>query len=197
VKVLRFKTAASFRRWLGKNHDKSDGIWVHFFKKNSGEKSLTYAEALDQALCHGWIDSQANPFDELSWIQKYTPRRSRSVWSKRNTEHVERLISAGAMTSSGMKAIEAAKTDGRWDTAYASAKNAQPPEDFLKALRKNKKALAFFNALNRANIYAIVYRLQSAKKPETRERRLKLILEMMDQGKTFHPLPNKPLLPQQ
>src|SRR5258708_6808416 len=139
-----FKSSADFRRWLEKNHARSDGIWLRYFKKHSGEKSLTYAEALDQALCYGWIDSQAKPFDELSWLQKYTPRRSKSGWSKRNTQHVERLTNAGWMTPAGMKAVEAAKADGRWKAAYASPRYARPPEDFLKELGRNKKAKAFF-----------------------------------------------------
>lgn len=176
-----------FRRWLGKNHARSDGIWLRIFKKDSGKKSLTYAEALDQALCHGWIDGQTKPFDELSWLRKFTPRRSKSRWSKINTQHVERLAIAGAMTSAGLKAVEAAKADGRWEAAYPSRKNAVPPEDFMKELAKNRKAKAFFETLNKANVYAIVYRLQTAKRPETRVRWMKLILEMMAQGKAFHP----------
>jgi uncharacterized protein YdeI (YjbR/CyaY-like superfamily) len=187
METIRFKSAAGFRRWLEKNHAESDGVWLHFFKKNSGEKSLTYAEALDQALCYGWIDSQAKPFDELSWLQKYTPRRSKSGWSKNNTQHAERLMKTGAMTPAGMKAVEAAQADGRWESAYASPRNASLPEDFLKELGKNKKAKAFFETLNKANIYSIAYRLQTAKKPETREKRMKMILAMMDQRKAFHP----------
>ena len=187
MQILHFKTSADFRFWLEKNHAKSDGLWLRMFKKGTGEKSVTYAEALDQALCHGWIDSQVKSFDQLSWIQKFTPRRPGSGWSKLNTQHVERLTKAGAMAPAGLKAVEAAKADGRWKAAYASPKNASPPEDFLKELAKNKKAKAFFGTLNRANVYAIVYRLQTAKKPETREKRLKTILAMMEQGKAFHP----------
>jgi len=186
MEILPFKSSAEFRRWLGKNHAKSDGIWLHFFKKDSGVKSVTYAEALDQALCYGWIDGQAKPFDGLSWLQRYTPRRPRSLWSKNNTLHVERLVKAGAMAPAGMKAVEEARADGRWKAAYSSSRNAAPPADFMKALAKNKKARAFFETLNKANVYAIVYRLETAKKPETRARRMKLILEMMDQGKKFH-----------
>jgi uncharacterized protein YdeI (YjbR/CyaY-like superfamily) len=187
LQVLAFKSFSDFRRWLEKNHTGSNGIWLRFFKKGSGEKSLTYAEALDQALCHGWIDGQAKSFDEKSWIQRFTPRRPASAWSKRNTGHVERLSNAGAMTSAGLAAVEAAKADGRWNAAYDSPRNASPPEDFLKELNKDAKAKAFFKTLNRANVYSIVYRLQTAKKPETREKRLKLILAMMAEGKSFHP----------
>jgi uncharacterized protein YdeI (YjbR/CyaY-like superfamily) len=187
MQIRQFKSSSAFRLWLEKNHARSDGIWLRFFKKASGKKSVNRAEAIDQALCHGWIDGQVKPFDELSWLQKFTPRRSRSGWSKLNTQHVERLIKSGGMTPAGMKAVEAARADGRWQAAYASPKNATPPQDFLKALAKNKKAMAFFESLNRVNIYAIFYRLQTAKKPETREKRMKQILAMMRLGKKFHP----------
>ena len=187
MKTIRFKSSAEFRRWLEINHAKSDGIWLRFYKKSSGEKTISRAEALDEALCFGWIDGQANPMDDQSWIQKFTPRRAKSGWSKLNTQHIERLTKAGAITLAGVKAVEAAKANGRWKAAYDSPRNALPPEDFLKELNKNKKAKAFFKTLNKANIYSIVYRLQTAKKPETREKRMKLILAMMDQGKTFHP----------
>jgi uncharacterized protein YdeI (YjbR/CyaY-like superfamily) len=187
MQILHFKTSVDFRRWLEKNHVSSDGLWLRISKKNVGGKPLTYAEALDQALCYGWIDGQKKPFDELSWLQKFTPRRSKGGWSKLNTQHVERLTEAGAMTPAGLEAVEAAKADGRWEAAYASPKNAGPPEDFLKELAKNKKAKAFFETLNKANVYSIVYRLQTAKKPETREKRMKTILAMMEQGKAFHP----------
>lgn len=187
MQTLHFKTSADFRRWLEKNHTESDGIWLRISKKDSQEISLSYAEALDEALCYGWIDGQKKPLDKLSWLQKFTPRRPKSGWSKINTQHVERLMQAEAMTAAGMKAVEAAKTDGRWETAYASSRSAAPPEDFLQELRKNKKAEAFFKTLNKANVYAIVYRLETAKKPETREKRMKTILAMMEQGKAFHP----------
>jgi uncharacterized protein YdeI (YjbR/CyaY-like superfamily) len=182
-----FKSSADFRQWLEKNHARSDGIWLRIFKKVSSEKSLTYAEALDQALCYGWIDGQKKPFDEQSWLQRFTRRRAKSGWSKINTQHVARLIKAGAMTPAGLEAVEAAKADGRWKAAYASPRNARPPEDFLKELEKNSKAKAFFETLNKANVYSIVYRLDTAKKAETRAKRMKMILAMMAQGKKFHP----------
>jgi uncharacterized protein YdeI (YjbR/CyaY-like superfamily) len=187
MQTLHFKTSADFRHWLEKNHLESDGLWLRIFKKDSHEISLSYAEALDQALCYGWIDGQKKSFDKLSWLQKFTPRRPKSGWSKINTQHVERLINAGTMAPAGMEAVEAAKADGRWETAYSSSRSASPPEDFLKELSKNKQAEAFFKTLNKANIYSIVYRLETAKKPETREKRMKTILAMMEQGKAFHP----------
>jgi len=187
LKTLAFKSAAEFRSWLETNHGKTDALWLRIFKKGSGEASVTYAEALDQALCHGWIDGQKRPHDDRSWLQKFTPRRAGSGWSKINTAHVERLSKAGQMAPAGLKAVEAAKADGRWQAAYDSPRNAAPAEDFLKALAKSKKAKAFFETLNRANIYAIVYRLQTAKKAETRKRRMKRILEMLERGEKFHP----------
>ena len=186
MQTLRFKTAADFRHWLEQNHVDSDGIWLRIFKKESRQESLSYAEALDQALCYGWIDGQKRPFDESSWLQKFTPRNPKSGWSKINTEHVERLTKAELMTPAGMEAVEAAKADGRWDAAYSSSRSATPPEDFLAQLSKNAKAEAFFKALNKANVYSIVYRLETAKTPETREKRLKAILAMLEQGKAFH-----------
>jgi uncharacterized protein YdeI (YjbR/CyaY-like superfamily) len=187
MKMEAFKSSAEFRVWLKANHDKCEALWLRMFKKGSGEPSITYAEALDQALCHGWIDGQKKPYDERSWLQKFTPRRAKSGWSKVNTGHVERLIKAGQMAQAGLQAMEAAKADGRWQSAYDSPSKAAPPEDFLKALAKSKKAKAFFGTLNKANVYAIVYRLQTAKKPETREKRMKMILGMLERGEAFHP----------
>jgi uncharacterized protein YdeI (YjbR/CyaY-like superfamily) len=186
VEILAFGSSAEFRKWLEKNHSASDGIWLRFFKKSSGRNSINHAEALDQALCFGWIDGQAKPGDERSWLQKFTPRRPKSGWSKLNTTHVERLIKAGQMARAGLEAVAAARADGRWRAAYDSPRNAMPPEDFLKALGKHRKAKAFFETLNRSNVYAIVYRLQTAKKPETREKRMKTILEMLKRGEKFH-----------
>jgi uncharacterized protein YdeI (YjbR/CyaY-like superfamily) len=186
LKRIGFKTAADFRAWLEANHATCEGIWLRMFKKDSGKPTVTYAEALDHALCFGWIDGQRKSFDEHSFIQRFTPRRPRSVWSKLNTQHIERLTQAGLMMPAGLKQVEAAKADGRWATAYALHREAKPPEDFLKALNRNKKSAAFFATLNRANIFAIVYRLQTAKKPETRARRMETILAMMARGEKFH-----------
>jgi uncharacterized protein YdeI (YjbR/CyaY-like superfamily) len=184
--IKSFPSAPAFRDWLATHHGQADGIWLRFFKKTSGEKYLAYSEALDEALCYGWIDGQAKAYDEQSWLQRFGPRRPASSWSKINTQHAERLIKAGRMTPAGLKQIETAKADGRWSAAYDSPRNAAPPGDFLTELDKNKKAKAFFATLNKANIYAIVYRLQTAKKPETRQRRLKMILGMLSRGEKFH-----------
>jgi uncharacterized protein YdeI (YjbR/CyaY-like superfamily) len=181
-KTIYFKNQKAWRDWLDKNHSKENGVWIKFFKKNSGTPTVNYKEALDEALCYGWIDGLVNRFDENSYIQKFTPRRARSNWSKVNTENVKRLTKLGSMKPSGIAAVEAAKKDGRWDAAYESPKNAKVPEDFLKVLSKHKKAEEFFKTLNKSNLYAISYQLQTAKKPETRERRLNKILEMMKKG---------------
>lgn len=184
--IKSFKSTKQWKEWLEKNHSKSDGIWLQLFKKDSGQKTITHAEALDEALCYGWIDGQVNSHDKKSWLQKFTPRRSKSIWSKKNTENVERLIQAGRMHKAGMAEIEAAKTDGRWNKAYDSPKNMNMPEDFLKELSKNKKARSFYESLNRANLYSIHWRLQTAKKPETRQKRMQMILEMLEREEKFH-----------
>jgi uncharacterized protein YdeI (YjbR/CyaY-like superfamily) len=187
MKTVSFKSPRAFRAWLAKNHAQEPGVWLRFFKKGSGQKSLNYAEARDQALCYGWIDGQARPGDAQSWLQKFTPRRPRSKWSKLNTQHAERLVKSGDMAPAGLREMNAAKADGRWQAAYDSPGSARPPQDFLEELAKNRMAQAFFETLNKANVYAIVYRLQTAKKPETRAQRMKMILAMMAQGKKFHP----------
>jgi uncharacterized protein YdeI (YjbR/CyaY-like superfamily) len=184
--ILRFRSSAEFRKWLAANLRQSDGIWLHIFKKDSGESSVTYAEALDEALCFGWIDGQKQRHDSSSWLQRFTPRRRKSGWSKINTQHAERLIQATRMKAAGQAEIDAAKKDGRWAAAYDSPSKATIPEDFLAALRKNKNANAFFESPNKANLYAIAYRLQTAKKPETRQRRMELILAMLARGEAFH-----------
>lgn len=184
--VIAFKSQKEWERWLDRNHSKPDGVWVQFFKKDSGIKALVYAEALDGALCYGWIDGQSKSYDEKSWIQKFTQRRSRSIWSKRNRENIERLIKAGKMKPAGLKEVEAAKADGRWERAYESPGSMEVPADFKKKLSKYKKAKTFFETLNKTNKYAIAWRLETAKKPETRERRMKVILEMLKKGQKIH-----------
>ena len=186
LEILTFKSPSAFRNWLEKNHAATEGIWLRVFKKDSREQSITYGEALDQALCYGWIDGQKKAHDEHSWLQKFTPRRPKSGWSKMNTRHAERLIESEKMAPAGLKEVEAAKRDGRWKAAYDSFGNATLPIDFLKELAKDNKAKAFFETLNKTNLYSIAYRLQTAKKPETREKRMKAIIEMLARGEKFH-----------
>lgn len=186
LEIFSPKLVKEWEKWLKANHSGLNGVWLQIQKKGSSEKSPTYAEALEAALCYGWIDTQKKGYDENSFLQKFTPRRPKSVWSKKNTENAERLIQAGKMKAAGLAQIEAAKKDGRWKAAYDSASNSTIPKDFLKELRRNKKAEAFFKSLNKTNLYAISYRLQTAKTPETREKRMKIILEMMAKGGKFH-----------
>jgi len=184
--VERFESSRGWTDWLARNHRESKGLCLRFFKKGSGVATVSYAEALDEALYYGWIDGQVKRFDEKSWLQKFTPRRARSLWSKRNVANAMRLIEAGRMTEAGLKEIEAAKKDERWRSAYDSPSVMKVPADFLKELAKNRKANAFFKSLNRTNMYAIAWRLQTARTPETRERRKKAILEMLSKGEKFH-----------
>ena len=186
IPILAFETPDTFEAWLTKNHDKSDGLWLKLFKKSSKRKTITYAEALDVALCYAWIDGQKQSHDEEAWLQKFCPRGAKSVWSKINTGHVERLIKEGRMTPAGLDAVEKAKADGRWSRAYESPSKMTIPEDFLKVLSKNKKAAAFYKGLNKTNLFAIGFRLQTAKKQETREKRMKEIIEKLAKGEKFH-----------
>jgi uncharacterized protein YdeI (YjbR/CyaY-like superfamily) len=184
--ILSFKTANAFEKWLAKNHNKVAVIWLRFFKKGSGKAGITYSEAVDEALCYGWIDGQANKYDDESWIQKFTPRSTKSIWSKKNTDNVERLTALGKMKSSGLEEVDKAKADGRWVKAYDSPKEMQIPDEFIKQLTKNKKAKAFYDTLNKTNKYTIGWRIQTAKKPETKEKRIKMIIEMLSKGQKFH-----------
>jgi uncharacterized protein YdeI (YjbR/CyaY-like superfamily) len=186
MEILSFSSALELRAWLAKNHARSDGIRLRIYKNGSGIASISYAEALDQALCYGWIDGQKLPGDEQCWLQTFTPRRPKSGWSKKNTEHAERLVRSGEMDAAGLKEVDAAKEDGRWQAAYDSFGAATIPEDFQKRLAKNKKAKAFFATLNKTNLYSIAYRLQTAKKPETRDKRIQAIIEKLARGEKFH-----------
>lgn len=185
--VSSIKTPQQWRSWLTKNHAKyPDGIRLRFFKKATGKQTLSYAQALDEALCFGWIDTRSNSESDDTWVQIFTPRRPKSMWSKTNRDHVARLIKAKKMRAPGLKAVESAKKDGRWDNAYDSSANMQIPADFMRALKKDKVGFAFFKTLNKTNLYAIGYRLQTAKKSETRTKRMQLILRMLAEGKKFH-----------
>jgi uncharacterized protein YdeI (YjbR/CyaY-like superfamily) len=186
MQTLSFASPRAFRAWLTKNHKRSEGIWLRIYKRDSGVATVTYAEALDQALCYGWIDGQKQPHDAQSWLQKFTPRRPNSGWSKNNTGHAERLIMSGEMTAAGLREVKSAKTDGRWQAAYDAFGSSAVPDDFLKELARNKKAKAFFATLNKTNLYSIVYRLQTAKRPETRAKRMLAIIAKLARGEKFH-----------
>jgi uncharacterized protein YdeI (YjbR/CyaY-like superfamily) len=172
--------------WLSKNHEASDGVWLKIAKKGAPEPSVAYAEALELALCFGWIDSQKRGFDETHFLQRFTPRRPRGRWSKINREKAEALIEAGKMRSTGLAEVEAAKADGRWEAAYDGQRTAKVPPDLQRELDANQAAAEFFASLDGANRYAIVYRLDEAKKPETRERRLKKFVAMLERGEKIH-----------
>ena len=184
--IRAFSSAREWRQWLSLHHERQEGVWLKLLKKGAGGKTISHDEALDEALCYGWIDGQGKSLDEVSWLLKFTPRRPKSVWSKRNRENVERLIGLKKMRAAGFREIAAAKTDGRWDAAYDSPKSMKVPPDFLRELKKDKDAYAFYKALNRANTYAIAWRLQMAKKPETRAKRLNVLLEMMKKRRKLH-----------
>lgn len=184
--VVTFESQQDFERWLDKHHKDHQGIWLRIFKKSSDQPTVTYAEAVESALCYGWIDGQKNKYDDESWLQKFTIRGPKSVWSKVNVGHIERLGKEGRIKPAGQAAVDAAKADGRWDNAYHSASTMEMPKDFLIALNKNKKAKAFFETLNKTNVYAIYYRINSVKKVETRERKIALFVEMLEKGEKIH-----------
>ena len=184
--LIFFSNAPRWRQWLEQNHADSKGVWPKFYKKHTGITSLNYAEALDEALCFGWIDGQSKTLDEQAYRQRFTPRRKRSIWSKRNREHVARLIRAGKMAPAGLLQVKAAKVDGRWQAAYDSPKNMKIPEDFLKQLAKYPKAETFFKTLNRTNTYAIAWQLATAKRPETRQRRMAKLIDMLRRNEKLH-----------
>ena len=185
--VKSFATQRSFLTWLRANHGRSDGIWLSFAKKGSGARSVSYPEAVEAALCYGWIDGQAKSVDEARYIQRFTPRRARSPWSEINRARALELIDRGLMQEPGLREVERAKADGRWDAAYASSRTATVPDDLAKALARNKKAKAAFDALDSRNRYSILYRIEDAKKPETRERRIAGFVEMLSEGRKPHP----------
>ena len=185
--VILFEHKKDWETWLDENHTTSGGIWLRIAKKASGLQSISYDEALEVALCYGWIDGQKKTFDEASWLQKFTPRGAKSIWSKINTEKAEKLIERGLMQPSGLKAIESAKQDGRWQAAYDSFSKASVPEDFQAELDKNPQALAFFATLNQQNRYAILFRIQTAKKPETRAKRIQQFISMLEKNEKLYP----------
>ena len=184
--IQGFKNQRAWAAWLAKNHARAPGRWLKLAKKSAGP-SLTYVQAVEVALCYGWIDGQAKRFDEQAWLQKFTPRGARSIWSKINRTRAQDLIAAARMQPAGLAAIEAAKKTGRWAAAYDSPRTASLPDDFQAELDRHPQAKAFYATLNSANRYAITFRLQNAKKPETRARRMVEFIAMLERGEKIHP----------
>lgn len=183
--VLPFADDAAWETWLAANAG-SKGLWLKIAKKDSGIATVTYDQALDVALCHGWIDGQKRSFDAEYFLQRFTPRRPKGLWSKINIGKVERLIAEGRMRAGGQREVDAAKADGRWDAAYDSARNMETPPELAAALTKNRKARTFFEALDRTNRYAVCWRVQTAKKPETRAKRVETLVAMLARGEKIH-----------
>jgi uncharacterized protein YdeI (YjbR/CyaY-like superfamily) len=184
--ILGFKAKSDFREWLDKNHDKSSGIYMRIARKDSGIKSITYAEALDVLLCYGWIDAIKLPENEKCWLQRVLPRRPKSIWSKINREKALAFMENGSMHAAGLAEIERAKADGRWESAYDSPSRATIDPEFQAELDRNPKAKAFFETLSRTNRYAVLWRIQTAKKPETRQARIRTYVAMLEKGEKFH-----------
>ncbi len=187
VPTLSFESQADFESWLKDNHAVSRGIWLKLAKKDAGIPSVNYADALDVALCYGWIDGQKAALDEQFWLQKFTPRGARSAWSKVNCARAQALIDQGRMQPAGLTQVEMAKADGRWAAAYESQSTIGVPPDLQAALEANPGAKEFFATLNSVNRYAILYRLQTAKKPETRAARLAKFVQMLERNEKIHP----------
>jgi uncharacterized protein YdeI (YjbR/CyaY-like superfamily) len=184
--ILAFATQAEWEAWLDAEHAGADGVWIKFAKKGSGVSSVAYPEAVEVALCFGWIDSLTKSLDERFYVQKFTPRRARSKWSRVNRDKVEELTRQGRMRPAGLEQVELAKADGRWEAAYAPPTSVEVPDDLREALDAKPKAAEFFATLNKSNRFAIVYQVEDAKKPETRVRRIEKFVAMMERGEKLY-----------
>jgi uncharacterized protein YdeI (YjbR/CyaY-like superfamily) len=184
--ILFCEKIEDWSNWLSQNAMASKGVRLRLYKKQSGVRSITYAEALDVALCHGWIDSRKNAYDELSWLQIFTPRKKKSIWSKINKEKVERFMAQGIMTPQGLETVEEAKRNGQWDKAYEGQKNMTVPDDLQLALNDNEKANAFFQTLDATNRYAILFRLNKVSKPDKRSEKIQNFIQMLENGEKFY-----------
>jgi uncharacterized protein YdeI (YjbR/CyaY-like superfamily) len=187
LETRAFASAEEWEAWLRAHHDTAPGVWIKFARKGSGLPTVTYLEALHAALCFGWIDGQARGGDDAFYLQRFTPRRARSIWSKRNRDFATALIESGRMQPAGMREVERAKADGRWDAAYDAPSTATVPDDLRAALDANPAAAEHFERLKGQNRYAILHRVQTAKKPETRARRIEKFVAMLARGETLHP----------
>jgi uncharacterized protein YdeI (YjbR/CyaY-like superfamily) len=185
--TLTIATQENWEAWLEQNGGASSGVWLRLAKKGAEHPTVSYADALESALCFGWIDGQKRADDEHYWLQRFTPRTARSIWSQNNKAKAEALVASGRMRLAGMQELDRAKQDGRWDAAYSSASKATVPDDFQAALDANKKAKAFFATLNSQNRYAVLFRIQNVKKPETRARKIAKFVEMLSNGEKLHP----------
>jgi len=185
--IRLFANSQEWIAWLDESHATSSGVWLRLAKKGSPIQSVSYREALEAALCYGWIDAQKKRESEHAWLQRFTPRRNKSIWSKVNREKAVALIKAGRMQPTGLEQVESAKKDGRWEAAYDSPGNAEVPDDLQAALDRNARAKAFFRTLDRANRYAILFRIQTVKKAETRARRIRHFIEMLERHAKVHP----------
>jgi uncharacterized protein YdeI (YjbR/CyaY-like superfamily) len=184
--VRLFATQAQWAAWLERNHEKPGGLWLRLAKKGSGLRSVAYAEALEVALCYGWIDGQKRGESEQAWLQRFLPRSAKSIWSKINREKAAALTASGRMKAAGLEAVEAAKKDGRWDAAYDSPRGANVPQDFQVALDASPRAREFFESLDGANRYAVLFRIQTVKKAETRARKIRAFVEMLERNERIH-----------
>jgi len=185
--IRDFPDAVAFERWLKSNHDKASEIWLKIHKKESGLLTVTYAEALDIALCWGWIDGQKKSFDENSFLQRFCPRQAKSIWSQRNIGHIDRLTKAGRMTPHGQMQVDAAKADGRWQAAYAAGRDMQVPDDLKAAIAANKAAQKTFETLNRQNLFALAFRVGNLRTPAGRAKKIAGFVDMLARGETIHP----------
>jgi len=185
--ILSFDEKGSWEEWLAEHHQTSKGLWLKIAKKGTGIATVTYAEALDSALCYGWIDGQKGSLDDTFWLQKMTPRGPRSIWSKVNRAKALALIAEGRMKPAGREAVEQAKRNGRWEQAYDAQSTASVPADLQQELDRNPEAAAFFATLNSVNRYAVLHRIQEAKKPETRARRIEKFVAMLERHEKLHP----------
>jgi uncharacterized protein YdeI (YjbR/CyaY-like superfamily) len=185
--VLAFEDQAAFAAWLKDHHADSPGIWLRLAKAASGLPSVTYAEAIDVALCYGWIDGQKRAGDDKTWLQKFTRRRPKSIWSKINRQKAEGLIESGRMAAAGLREVERAKADGRWQAAYEGQRTMSVPDDFQAELDRNSAARDFFATLNGANRYAVLFRIHTAKKAETRAKRIRQLIDMLARGEKIYP----------
>lgn len=187
-RIKEFATEKAFETWLAKHHDTDSELWLRLYKKNSGVRTVTRDEAVDVALCWGWIDGLRKSFDELSFIQRFSPRKANSIWSDINRENVARLVKAKRMTPHGLRHVEAAKANGRWDAAYKRAHQMTVPEDLLSAIKADKKALAMYQKLDKQNLFALAFRLGNLRTAAGREKKIASYVEMLRRGESLHPL---------